>query len=111
MKRIDDRGGGVAEPAAGRLRDHDPQRRHHLPPVAGPARRQELCLRGARPPQDNTLELQSYENLVRGQLARLGFHEAPQAPALKVAMRFITVDVPTQVLYPRTRPSIQYDPY
>jgi hypothetical protein len=35
----------------------------------------------APPPQDNTLELQSYENLVRAQLARLGFHESQQAPA------------------------------
>jgi hypothetical protein len=51
-------------------------------------------------PQDNTLELQNYENLVRGQLARLGFHEAQQAPALKVAVRVTTADVPTQVLYP-----------
>jgi hypothetical protein len=51
-------------------------------------------------PQDNTLELQSYQNLVRGQLSRLGFQEAPQAPALKVAMRFTTTDVPTQVVYP-----------
>lgn len=51
-------------------------------------------------PQDNTLELQSYENLVRGQMNRLGFHEAQQSPALTVAMRFQTIDVPTQVLYP-----------
>jgi hypothetical protein len=56
------------------------------------------------PPQDNTLELQSYQNLVRGQLARLGFHEAPQAPALKVSMRFSTIDVPTQVIYPTFAP-------
>jgi hypothetical protein len=59
-------------------------------------------------PQDNTLELQSYQNLVRGQLARLGFHEAPQAPALKVAMRFTTTDVPTQVLYPSYAPFYPY---
>jgi hypothetical protein len=51
-------------------------------------------------PQDNTLELRNYQNLVRGQLTRLGFHEAPQSPALKVAVRVATVDVPTQVLYP-----------
>jgi hypothetical protein len=56
-------------------------------------------------PQDNTLELQSYENLVRGQLNRLGFHEAPQSPALKVGMRFTTTDVPTQVVYPTFAPS------
>jgi hypothetical protein len=55
-------------------------------------------------PQDNTLELQNYENLVRGQLARLGFHEAPQAPALKVAVRVATADVLTQVLYPAYAP-------
>lgn len=52
------------------------------------------------PPQDNTLELQSYENLVRGQLGRLGFHEVTQSPALKVSMRVSTIDVPTQVVYP-----------
>lgn len=62
------------------------------------------------PPQDNTLELQSYENLVRGQLNRLGFHEAPQAPALKVSMRFQTIDVPTQVLYPAFTPAYPYSP-
>ena len=60
------------------------------------------------PLQDNTLELQNYQNLVRGQLARLGFHEAPQSPALKVAVRFTTTDVPTQVLYPAFAP---YYPY
>jgi hypothetical protein len=54
----------------------------------------------APPPQDDTLELQSYQNLVRGQLGRLGFHEAPQTAALKVSMRFSTIDVPTQVVYP-----------
>jgi outer membrane murein-binding lipoprotein Lpp len=58
--------------------------------------------------QDNTLELQSYENLVRGQLNRLGFHESPQSPALRVAMRFQTVDVPTQVLYPSFAPMYPY---
>jgi len=51
-------------------------------------------------PEENSLELQSYQNLVRGQLGRLGFHEAPQSPSLKVSMRFGTVDVPTQVVYP-----------
>jgi hypothetical protein len=56
-------------------------------------------------PQDNTLELQNYQNLVRGQLTRLGFHEAPQSPALKVAVRFVTVDVPTQVIYPSFSPA------
>jgi hypothetical protein len=61
-------------------------------------------------PQDNTLELQSYENLVRGQLNRLGFHESQQSPALKVAMRFQTVDVPTQVVYPNFTPMYAYSP-
>lgn len=61
-------------------------------------------------PQDNTLELQSYENLVRGQLTRLGFHEAQGSPALTVAMRFQTVDVPTQVLYPAFAPMYPYSP-
>lgn len=59
-------------------------------------------------PQDNTLELQAYQNLVRGQLTRLGFHEAPQSPALKVAVRFVTVDVPTQVVYPSYAPISPY---
>jgi len=59
-------------------------------------------------PQDNTLELQNYENLVRGQLARLGFHEAPQSPALKVAVRVTTADVPTQVMYPAYGPFYPY---
>jgi hypothetical protein len=59
-------------------------------------------------PQDNTLELQNYQNLVRGQLTRLGFHEAPQAPALKVAVRFTTTDVPTQVVYPSYAPFYPY---
>ena len=59
-------------------------------------------------PQDNTLELQNYENLVRAQLARLGFHEAPQAPALKVTVRVTTTDVPTQVVYPAYAPFYPY---
>ena len=62
------------------------------------------------PAQDDTLELQSYENLVRGQLNRLGFHEAQGSPALKVAMRFSTIDVPTQVLYPALTPMYAYSP-
>jgi len=59
-------------------------------------------------PQDNTLELQNYENLVRAQLARLGFHEAAQAPALKVAVRVTTADVPTAVVYPAYAPFYPY---
>jgi hypothetical protein len=61
-------------------------------------------------PQDNTLELQSYENLVRQQLNRLGFQEQPQSPALKVGVRFSTIDVPTQVLYPTFRPIHPFSP-
>jgi len=49
-------------------------------------------------PQDDTLELRTYQNLVRGQLAKLGFSEAPDAPALKVSMRFMTTDIPVQVI-------------
>jgi hypothetical protein len=52
----------------------------------------------APPPQDNTLELHSYENLVRAQLGKLGFQEVASAPALKVSMRFTTADVPIRVV-------------
>lgn len=53
------------------------------------------------PAMDNTLEYQSYQNLVRGQLAQLGFREANTgAAALKVAMRFTTTDVPVRVIEP-----------
>jgi hypothetical protein len=52
----------------------------------------------APPPQDDTLELRSYQNLVRAELARLGLQETSGAPALKVAMRFTTTDVPVQVV-------------
>ncbi len=71
----------------------------------------------APPPQDDTLELRSYQNLVRGELAKLGFRETTSAPALKVAMRFTTTDVPVQVVqvvdpffYPSARFSYMY-PY
>lgn len=51
-------------------------------------------------PQDDTLELRSYQNLVRTELARLGFQEAAGGvkPALKVMMRFTTTDVPVRVI-------------
>jgi hypothetical protein len=49
-------------------------------------------------PQDDTLELRSYQNLVRTQLGQLGFREASGTPALKVSMRFTTTDVPVRVL-------------
>jgi hypothetical protein len=59
----------------------------------------------APPPQDDTLELRSYQDLVRGQLARLGFREAGAArPALTVAMRFTTTDVPVRVIEPAFSP-------
>jgi hypothetical protein len=59
----------------------------------------------APPPQDDTLELRSYQNLVRAELARLGFREAVTGtPALKVAMRFTTTDVPVRVLEPTFPP-------
>lgn len=52
-------------------------------------------------PQDDTLELRSYQNLVRGELARLGFREAVTGtPALKVSMRFTTTDIPVRTLEP-----------
>lgn len=52
------------------------------------------------PAQDDTLELRSYQNLVRAELAKLGFQDAGagRAPALKVSMRFRTIDVPVQVV-------------
>ncbi|HEX9174401.1 MAG TPA: DUF4136 domain-containing protein [Telluria sp.] len=55
----------------------------------------------APPPQDDTLELRSYQNLVRRQLAQLGFREAGNGrPNLLVSMRFMTTEVPVQVLQP-----------
>jgi hypothetical protein len=53
-------------------------------------------------PQDDTLELRSYQNLVRSELGRLGFQEAAAGatPSLKVSMRFTTTDVPVRVLEP-----------
>ena len=56
----------------------------------------------APPAQDDTLELRSYQNLVRGELAKLGFHDAApnEKPGLNVAMRFSTTDVPLRVLMP-----------
>ena len=67
----------------------------------------------APPPQDDTLELRSYQNLVRGELARLGFQEAGggTAPALKVTMNFTTTDVPVRVIepsYPAFYPSARF---
>ncbi len=69
----------------------------------------------APPPQDDTLELRSYQNLVRGELAKLGFRDAGPAdkPGLKVDMRFTTTDVPVRLLvptYPYMGPSFHYSP-
>jgi hypothetical protein len=55
-------------------------------------------------PQEDTLELRAYQNLVRGELAKLGFNEAPGAPALHVSMRFMTTDIPVQVVEPSFYP-------
>lgn len=51
-------------------------------------------------PEHDTLEYRNYLNLVRGQLAQLGFREVDQAGAakLKVAMNFSTTDLPTRVV-------------
>lgn len=56
--------------------------------------------------QDDTLELRSYQNVVRGELGRLGFREAGSgaSPALKVGMRFSTTDVPVRVIEPMYAP-------
>jgi hypothetical protein len=51
-------------------------------------------------PQENTLEMRSYQELVRSQLARLGFHDSGAAkPNLLVSMHFMTTDVPVRTLY------------
>jgi hypothetical protein len=56
-------------------------------------------------PQDDTLELRSYQELVRAELARLGFHDSGAArPALLVSMRFMTTDVPLRVVQPALSP-------
>jgi hypothetical protein len=69
----------------------------------------------APPAQDDTLELRSYQNLVRGELAKLGFQDAGASgtPTLKVSMRFTTTDVPVRVIqeaYPFGYPSMFYTP-
>ena len=52
--------------------------------------------------EDDTLEYRAYQDLVRGQLARLGFRDAAASgkPALTVSMRFTTTDVPVRVVEP-----------
>ena len=54
----------------------------------------------APPAQEDTLELRSYQNLVRGELAKLGFQDAGASgkPTLKVSMRFTTTDVPVRLI-------------
>lgn len=54
----------------------------------------------APPVQDDTLELRSYQELVRAELARLGFKDAGAggAPNLTVAMKFTTTEVPVRVV-------------
>lgn len=54
----------------------------------------------APPPAEDTLEYRNYLNLVRGELAKLGFREAPSADnaTLRVAMRFSSVDRPVRVI-------------
>lgn len=55
----------------------------------------------APPAQDDTLEYRAYQDLVRTQLARLGFRDAGAGkPALTVSMRFTTTDVPVRVIEP-----------
>jgi hypothetical protein len=55
--------------------------------------------------QDDTLEWRAYQDLVRGQLARLGFQEAAGAkPAMSVSMRFTTAEVPVRVFEPTMSP-------
>jgi hypothetical protein len=63
----------------------------------------------APPVHDDTLEYRAYQDLVRGQLARLGFRDAGGGkPALTVSMRFTTTDVPVRVVEPI---SPFYDPF
>ncbi len=54
----------------------------------------------APPAPDDTLEYRSYQNLLRAELAKLGFVDAGPGgkPALAVAMRFSTTDQPVKVI-------------
>jgi hypothetical protein len=56
----------------------------------------------APPAQDDTLEWRTYQNMVRGELTRLGFQDAGASgtPSLAVSMRFMTTDVPVRVIQP-----------
>lgn len=60
------------------------------------------------PPQDDTLEWRAYQDLVRAELAKLGFRDANGAtPALTVSMRFTTTDMPVRVIEPLVSPFYQ----
>lgn len=52
------------------------------------------------PPGEDTLEYRSYQNLVSGELAKLGFSPASSArdAKLSVGMQFTTIDRPVKVL-------------
>lgn len=56
----------------------------------------------APPVQDDTLEWRTYQNMVRGELNRLGFQDAGASatPSLSVSMRYTTTDVPVRVIQP-----------
>jgi hypothetical protein len=65
-------------------------------------------------PQDDTLELRSYQDLVRLQLGKLGFREASAsgtAPALKVSMHFLTSEVQIRVVQPVFPHMVASSPY
>jgi hypothetical protein len=66
----------------------------------------------AAPPQEDTLELRSYQELVRNQLAKLGFHDAGAShPALLVSMHFTTTDVPIRIIHYYDPSPFFYYPY
>lgn len=67
----------------------------------------------APPAQDDTLEFRSYQNLVRGELTRLGFQDAGASgtPTITVNMRFLTTDIPVQVVQVMPPPSYYYGYY
>jgi hypothetical protein len=49
--------------------------------------------------QEDTLEWRTYQEMVRGQMARLGFHDSGASkPAVTVGMHFTTIDVPVRVV-------------
>lgn len=67
------------------------------------------------PPEEETLEWRSYQQMVKNELARHGFTEANGAPpAMRVAMRFNSAEVPVQVVatmgYPVANIGFRYGP-